>query len=192
MTDHIKQNVKDCLPIIQSSGCRFRCDGLAAEYKTGKSLTADQLNETWKWAQDTNRIGKDQPIVCGIKRNDAFNPKCPKCAHWNDCKFNCELDGASIATRFLRLLGDSGSFSEVGTIDKTGTIRWYPNTAENNRRMDAVIQKIHQGGPQGTHFRFVDEKYKLIEDPHSPPLTVVPTKELPTGIYYMVIYSYIS
>jgi|GEM_PF-2483078 hypothetical protein len=184
--EHVKQNDKNCLPIIQTSGCRFRCDGLAAEYRTGKSLTAEQLNETWQWAQDTNRIGKDQPINCGVKRNEAFNPKCAtketKCPHWDDCKFNCELDGASIATRFLRQLGDKGHFTEVAII-RNGIIEWYPAISQKNRRMDVCIQKIRQGGLQGTHFRFVDKNAVLIEDPHNPAITA-------QGVIYTVIYAY--
>jgi hypothetical protein len=180
---HIKQNDKDCLPIIQTSGCRFRCDGLAAEYRTGKPLTAEQINGTWKWAQDTNRIGNEQPVDCGVKLYEAFNPRCPKCTHWSDCKFNCEKDGASIATRFLRLLGDSGRFIEAGTI-RNGVVSWYPGISQQNRRMDACIQKISQGGPQGTHFRLVDKTAVLIEDPHNPAIA-------PTGIIYTVVYAYI-
>ena len=180
--EHIKQNDKDCLPIIQSSGCRFRCDGLAAEYWTGKSLTADELNETWEWAQSSNRIGNSQPINCGVKLYAAFNPKCPKCEHWNDCKFNCELDGASISTRFLRQLGDNGRFVEVGTI-KNGVVSWYPAISEQHRKMDVCIQKIKQGGPQGTHFRLVDKSGVLIEDPHTPAIAAI-------SVIYTVIYAY--
>ena len=181
--NHIKQNDKDCLPVIQTSGCRFRCDGLAAEYRTGRALTAAQLNAVWIWAQDTNRIGSEQPVNCGVKRNEAFNPKCPKCPHWSDCKFNCEKDGASIATRFLRELGDNGRFAEVGTV-RNGAVSWYPAISEKNRRMDACIQKIKQGGPQGTHFRLAGTDGALIEDPHDPPVAKL-------GIIYTVIYAYI-
>jgi hypothetical protein len=140
------------------------------------------LNDTWEWAQDTGRIGNKQPIDCGIKRNEAFNPRCPKCAHWSDCKFNCELDGASIATRFLRQLGDNGHFTEVGTI-KNGVVSWYPATSQQNRRMDVCIQKIRQGGPQGTHFRLVNKNGVLTEDPHNPAIAAL-------SVIYTVIYAY--
>lgn len=184
MIQHIKQNDKECLPIVQSSGCRFRCDGLAAEYRTGHTLTAAQLNAVWEWAQDTNRIGNKKSIDCGIKRNEAFNSRCPKCAHWDDCKFNCELDGAGIATRFLRELGDNGRFVEVATV-KNGVVSWYPAISHENRRMDVCIQKIKQGGPQGTHFRLVDKSGVLIEDPHNPPIAAL-------SVIYTVIYAYFS
>jgi hypothetical protein len=105
-----------------------------------------------------------------------------KCSHWDDCKFNCELDGASIATRFLRQLGDSGHFTEVATV-RNGVIEWYPAISQENRRMDVCIQKIRQGGLQGTHFRLVDRAAVLIEDPHNPPIAAI-------SVIYTVIYAY--
>ena len=51
------------------------------------------------------------------------------------------------------------------------------------RRMDVCIQKIRQGGPQGTHFRLVDKSAVLIEDPHTPAIAAI-------SIIYTVIYVY--
>ncbi|MFA6855823.1 MAG: hypothetical protein WCR31_01320 [Treponema sp.] len=108
-------------------------------------MTAQQLNETWKWSQDTNRIGNKQPINCGVKRYEAFNP------HWNDCKFNCELDGASIATRFLRQLGDSGHFTEVGTI-KNGIVSWYPAISQESPAHGRLYTENQAGWATGNTF----------------------------------------
>lgn len=187
MIQHIKQNDKGCLPIVQSSGCRFRCDGLAAEYKTGKSLAAWQLNDTWKWAQSTGNIGNIQPVDCGVKLYEAFSPKCStkntKCPYWDSCKFNCEIHGDAIATHFLHLLGDDGRFVEAGIL-RNGVMTWYPSIPLKWRRKDACIQKILQGGPQGTHFRLVDSEGTCIEDPHSPAIASLQT-------VYTVFYVYI-
>ena len=49
--------------------------------------------------------------------------------------------------------------------------------------MDVCIQKIRQGGPQGTHFRLVDKSAVLIEDPHTPAIAAI-------SIIYTVIYVY--
>lgn len=167
---------------------------MAAEWKTGKKLTSEQLNDTWEWAQSTGRIGNKQPIQCGVKRDEAFSQKCCHngvyCAHWNDCKFNCNLDGASIATRFLRLLGDKGYFVEVGTADIHGNIKFYPNSKTKN--YDFGIQKIRQGGPQQTHFVLVNRMFDTVEDPHDPPIAKKETVEYPLGVIYTVLYAYVA
>lgn len=152
---HIKQNDPTCLPDIQRIGCFFRSCGLIAEYKTGRSLSAYAINETWQWAKSTRRVD-DQ---------------------------GCVKDSASIATRFLRILGDTGRFVEVGTFS-TGETRYYPAVSSIYRRIDAIIQKIKQGGPSVTHFRVVDKTGKLIEDPHNPPIHVL-------GVYYSILYAYV-
>jgi hypothetical protein len=152
---HIKQNDPACLPDIQRIGCFFRSCGLIAEYKTGRSLSAYAINETWQWAKSTRRVDEN----------------------------NCVKDSASIATRFLRILGDAGRFVEVGTFSN-GETRYYPAVSLANCRTDAVIQKIKQNGPSVTHFRVVDKSGKLIEDPHDPPIRVL-------GVYYSILYAYV-
>ena len=153
--NHIKQNNPECKTVIQKVGCFFRSCGLIAEYQTGKYLSVKQINDTWEWAKGTGRIDEE----------------------------NCIKDSASIATRFLRALGDGGCFCEVGTF-RGGVTYWYPSIPKDDRRADALIQKIRQGGPSVTHFRVVNKNGGLIEDPHDPPLKVL-------DIYYSILYEYI-
>lgn len=152
----VKQNDKKCLEVIQKIGCFFRSCGNIAEIKTGRNLTAKQINDCWKWAKNTKRINDDDDVV----------------------------DSASIATRFLRVLGDDGKFVEVGTF-KQGVTSFYPAYKFTElARIDALIQKISQNGPSKTHFRVVDNFGNVLEDPHEPAIK-------PTGIYYSILYAYI-
>lgn len=154
---HIKQNdvgVKNPIPEL---GCFFRCCGLIAEYKTGKSLTVEQINQTWDWAKATVRI---------------------------DDKDNIR-DSASIATRFLRLLGDNGRFIEVGLF-KDGVSQYYPAFKNTElSRADALIQKVKTNGKYGTHFRVVGKTGVVVEDPHEPAIN---SKE----IFYSILYAYVA
>lgn len=153
----IKQNDKKCKKIIQEIGCFFRCCGLIAEFRTGRSLTAKQINDTWKWAKDTKRINDNDDVV----------------------------DSASIATRFLRVLGDDGRFVEVGQFTN-GRTSYYPAYKFTElARIDALIQKIKQNGPNKTHYRVIDRFANLLEDPHEPPINA-------TGVYYSILYAYVE
>lgn len=153
--NHVKQNDPLCLKRIQEVGCFFRSCGLLAEYKTGKSLTAPQINATWDWAKATKRIDE------------------------NDCM----KDSASVATRFLRILGDNGRFIEVGLF-KDGEMQYYPAFKGSSlARADALIQKVKTNGPEGTHFKVVDKLGKTIEDPHEPAIKG-------TGVLYSILYAY--
>ena len=155
LKNHIKQNDAECLPDIQRIGCFFRSCGLIAEYKTGKALTAPQINATWTWAKKTKRIDEN----------------------------NCVKDSASIATRFLRELGDNGKFYEVGLF-KDGSTTFYPSVKGTEfARIDSLIQKVETSGPEGTHFRVVDKLGKLIEDPHEPEINY-------KKIMYSILYCY--
>lgn len=154
---HVKQNDTKCLPIIREVGCFFRSCGLIAEYKTFKSLNAYQINKTWEWAKETGRIDEENNI----------------------------RDSASIATRFLRELGDKGSFVEVGTF-KEGILTIYPAYKGTDMQcFDALIQKVKTDGPIGTHFRPVDKMGVCIEDPHEPRIRA-------TAIYYSILYKYVK
>jgi hypothetical protein len=118
-------------------------------------LTAEALNKVWTWAKETKRID-----------------------YLNNTK-----DSASIATRFLRELGDSGRFYEVGLF-KNGKTEYYPSVRNTKyARIDALIQKIKTNGTVGTHFRVVAKDGTLIEDPHAPVIK-------PQGIFYSILYCY--
>lgn len=155
---YLKQNDSKLLKDIQDVGCFFRCCGLIAEIKTGKVLTADELNNTWKWAKDTRRIDTDNNL----------------------------RDAASVATRFLRILGDqTGHIIEIGLF-KDGLTTFYPSIEKYNPelcKIDFLIQKIKQNGPSGTHFRLVDKSGRLIEDPHEPAIKS-------QGIIYSILFTY--
>lgn len=157
---HIKQNDSRLLEPIQKIGCFFRSCGIIAENKTGKELSAEKINAVWKWAKDVEYIDKNDNV-----------------------RFS-----APIATRFLRELGDEkGRFIEVGTF-RGGKTTFYVSIRKCNpelMRIDALIQKIIQGGPSRTHFRVVNKNGALIEDPHAPPIN-------PLSIEYSILYAYIA
>ena len=153
---HIKQNDSRCIPAMQKIGCFVRSCGLIAELRTGRDLTAEQINALWAWGKEARRIDENDNVK----------------------------DSASIATRALRMLGDGGRFVEVGTF-KDGVATYYPSVRGTGfARADALIQKIRQGGQSVTHFRVVDARGNLIEDPHEPPIQ-------PRGIFYTILYAYI-
>lgn len=152
---HIKQNDIRCKHPIPEIGCFFRSCGLIAEYHTKKELTADMINQTWDWAKESKRIDSSDNIK----------------------------DSASIATRFLRLLGDNGRFIEVGLF-RDGKTQYYPAFVSTPlARCDALIQKVATDGKYGTHFRMVDAKGVVMEDPHEPPIKA-------KSIYYSILYAY--
>lgn len=136
---HIKQDDPRCIEPMRTIGCFVRSCGLIAEYKTGRDLTARQINELWTWGKSAKRINEQDEVT----------------------------DSESIATRALRELGDAGRFVEVGKFEN-GIITWKPAYKGTPIcRFDAGIQKIRQGGPHGTHFIVVDRYGNLIEDPYS-------------------------
>lgn len=138
--DYIKQNDSRLNDPIPAIGCFFRSCGIIAEMKTGKRLTAEEINAMWDWAKDTSRIGAD----------------------------DCVRDSASIATRALRVLGDKGRFIEVATV-RDGKVQYYPAFRNTEyARMDAVIRKVRTGGKEGTHYKVVDTEGNVLEDPHEP------------------------
>lgn len=153
---HIKQNDPDCLPVMQKIGCFVRSCGLVAEYHTGKSLSAGQINELWETAKRKGFVNGSDDVVAS----------------------------APIINLALRMLGDKGRFIEVG-IFAEGKTSYYPSVQEKYRSIDALIQKIKQSGPSGTHFRLVDKAGYLIEDPHDPEIKV-------KGICYSILYHYIG
>ena len=153
---HIKQNDKRLYPIIQKIGCFFVSCAIVAQNTAGKDLTASQINAVWDWAKKTKRVDQNDNIT----------------------------DSASIINRFLRVLGSAGRFIEVGTF-RDGRTQFYPLVNEKYRHVDALIQKIKQGGKSVTHFRVVDRKGTLIEDPHEPPIKAL-------SVYYSILYCFIK
>lgn len=151
----IAQNDPSLGKFMQLSGCFVRSAQLLAEYKTGRALTAEQINQIFRDSQSLGFLDNS----------------------------NLVRNSAGIANLALKALGDTGRFVEVGLFEN-GETKYY-NWAIGTKwaRADAVIQKIRQGGPQGTHFRVVDNRGHLIKDPHDPPI-----KSL--GIYYSILYAY--
>lgn len=140
----IKQNHPQCMPIVRRIGCFVRCCGALAELKTGKRLTANQINKLWVW-------GKLEGV---IDRNDNVRESAP------------------IATEALRVLGDSGRFVEVATF-KDGSMNWYRwVTPAMREKKKWFVQKIKTNGKIGTHFRVVDNAGRLVFDPYEPECTV--------------------
>lgn len=154
MAYHIKQNNIGCRKEIREYGCFFRSCGLIAEYKTLKSLTVTQLNEGWDYCKKEGFI---------------------------DDKDNVKLSDA-IINYFLHVLGGSGKFVEIGTFEN-GVKNLYSWSKKCNLSTDALIQKIGCNGYYGTHFRPVNNKGALIEDPHEPEINV-------HKIYYSILYHY--
>lgn len=142
--EHIKQNDEGLLPEIQSIGCFVRSCGLAAEYKLGKSLCKEQINELWKWGKATGKINADNNVV----------------------------ESAPIMTRALRMLGDDEHyFAEIGVGQVNNgvyAVKLYPWAEKKGLVPDTFIQKIKQGGPNKYHYRLIDGSFNLIEDPHRP------------------------
>jgi len=156
--NHIKQNDPGCIEKVQKIGCFVRTCGLAAEYFTGKSLTTEQINELWKWGKASEKI------------------------NGNDCVVN----SAAIMTRALRMLGDDDHYyAEIGTKQAGEPPVYYAWADAKGLRPDTFIQKILQNGPEGTHFRLVNERDELIEDPHDP---VINVKAPVYTILYKVMY----
>lgn len=152
---HVKQNHPDHLPIMQKSGCFVRSAGLVAEIHSGGTLKPDQVNGLWIWGKNRGFINQADEVV----------------------------ESAPLINQALKMLGvANGKFFEVGTF-RNGKTSWYPSVPESMRYADAVIQKVRQGGPQKYHFRVVDKRGKLIEDPHDPPIKVL-------GIEYSILYCY--
>lgn len=153
---HIKQNDPRLNEKIQKIGCFFISCADVAQMKANKTLTAEQINDVWNWSKDTHRIDGLDNIT----------------------------DSASIINRFLRVLESDGHFAEVGTF-KDGKTTFYPAVQKKNRHIDALIQKIKQGGKSKTHFRVVNNAGELLEDPHEPPIKAL-------DIYYSILYAYIE
>ena len=154
--EYIKQNDSRLNERIQKIGCFFISCADVAQMKTGKALTTLQIEETWKWAKEAKRIDALENIV----------------------------DSASIINRFLKILGDSGHFCEIGTF-RDGKTEFYPAIKQKHRHIDALIQKIAQGGKGKTHFRVVNNRGEVLEDPHTPPIKAL-------GVYYSILYAYID
>ncbi len=137
----IKQTDKRLNEKIQKIGCFFISCADVAQMKTGRELTAEQINETWQWAKETHRIDGLDNIT----------------------------DSASIINRFLKVLDYAGHFCEIGTFTN-GKTEFYPSIKNKHRHIDALIQKIKQGGISKTHFRVVNNRGEVLEDPHEPPI----------------------
>ena len=152
----VKQNDPKCLPIVRKIGCFVRACGAMAEFVTGEELTASQINELWAWAKKSGNVD-----------------------YKNEVKHS-----APIATHALRMLGnDKGQFVEIATFTK-GKMNYYASVGEGLKRCPKYyIQKIKTNGPEGTHFRNIDNEGNKLFDPHKPDVDA-------TGIFYSIVYAY--
>ncbi len=153
--EHIKQNDPRLNEKIQKIGCFFISCANVAQMKAQKKLSPEQIEEVWKWSKEEKLIDSQDNIT----------------------------DSASIINRFLRVLDFQGHFAEVG-IFKDGKTSFYPSVQNKHRHIDALIQKIKQGGKSKTHFRVVNNAGELLEDPHEPPIKAL-------DIYYSILYAFI-
>ena len=154
--EYLYQNDPDLYQVIQRIGCFFRSALYLAEEKAQQALTALQINGLWEKSKNLGYIA----TLHGEK--------------------NCVISSAAIANLALKELGYPGRFVEVGVF-KDGKLTWYASIKE--RRVDAFIQKIQQGGPSKTHFRCVDKNGVVTYEPHDPPI-----KQL--GVFYTICYRY--
>lgn len=142
----IKQNDDRCMPIIRRIGCFVRSCGAIAELKTGKELSAYQINILWVWAKKHGYVNDHDDVV----------------------------QSAPIATEALRMLGDTGRFVEIATKYPEKAPQyygWVDTEMKNGEKY--FIQKIRTHGKLKTHFRVVNEKGKLVFDPFEPAVHVV-------------------
>lgn len=137
----VKQNDPKCLPIVRKIGCFVRACGAMAEFVTGEELTAEQINELWKWAKKSGNVDRDDLVK----------------------------HSAPIATHALRMLGNErGQFIEIATFTR-GKMNYYASVGDGLKKCPKYyIQKIKTNGPEGTHFRNIDYKGDLMFDPHAP------------------------
>ena len=154
--NYLFQNDPALYQVIQRIGCFFRSALHLAELKAGRALTAQEINALWEKSKKLEYI----TTLHGEK--------------------NCVANSAAIANLALQTLGCFGKFVEVAVF-RNGTFTWYASVKE--RRADAFIQKIRQGGPSKTHFRCVDKTGGVIFEPHDPPI-----KSL--GIFYTICYRF--
>lgn len=157
---HIKQNNIGCRKELAEYGCFYRSCGLIAEFKSGKNLTVNQLNVGWDICKEKGFINAADDVVDSAGIINYF---------WND------------------VFGFPGKFVEIG-IFKNGIkdfYGWVKNGDKSYREIDALIQKIGCNGQYGIHFRPVNKKGVLLEDPHEPEIT-------PQNVYYSILYHFIG
>lgn len=142
----IKQNDLRCMTVIRRIGCFVRSCGAIAEIKTGRELTAHQINLLWVWAKKRGHVNEHDDVV----------------------------ESAPIINEALRVLGGRGRFVEIGTKypDKeTSYYGWVGLDLIEGEKF--FIEKIRTHGKFKTHFRVVNERGKLVFDPYEPSVHVV-------------------
>lgn len=152
----VKQTNPACLEVIRRIGCFARAAMYVGEMISGIALAPSQINGIWTWAEDEGFITRGDHNL---------------------------RESAPLINRVLELAGVRGRVYEVGTFAK-GKLTWYQSVPVSMRRPEFLIQKIKQGGPEGTHFRNVTRNGKLLWDPHDPEIKV-------RGIFYSIIYVYV-
>lgn len=138
---HIKQNTSGLYLDIQKIGCFFISCLDIAQTIADRTLTIEAVNRLWDISHSLSYINKDNNVT----------------------------DSAKIINRTLEYLGSAKKVREVAVF-KEGRFLWYKSVDKKDRIADYFIQKITQGGISKTHFRVVDCKGEVIEDPHDPPI----------------------
>lgn len=109
----IKQNDKSLKSVIQKIGCYYRCCAAIAELKTKKELTAEQLNDGWKWAKKNGHINTNDDLL--------------------------DKHAEFIINYFLEILGDQGIVREIGIFD-SGIFVWYGEESDGDFFIQKIIQ----------------------------------------------------
>lgn len=109
----IKQNDKRLLSKIQKIGCYYRCCAAIAEMKTGKELTAVQLNDGWCWAKKNNHINLTDDL---LDRHAEF-----------------------VINYFLGILDNPGKVVEIG-IFESGKFIWYGEDGNGDFFIQKIVQ----------------------------------------------------
>lgn len=157
---HIKQNNIGCRKEVSEYGCFYRSCGLIAEFKSGKNLKLSQINDGWTICKDKGFIDSNDNVKDSAGIINYF---------WND------------------VFEMPGKFIEIGTFKNgvTSYYGWLSTADKEYRKIDALIQKIKCNGTYGTHFRPVNKKGLLLEDPHEPEINV-------QEVCYSILYHFVK
>jgi hypothetical protein len=141
------------LHVINVIGCFVRSCGAVAELKSGKELSAEQIDHLWIFGKNHGYIDEHDNVK----------------------------ESAPIINEAARILELKGRFFEVATF-KNGILEYYKSVSDELRRAPkSYIQKVATNGEVGTHYWVVNYAGKILFDPYEPPVN--PRKVLYTIVY---------